>query len=77
MSEYFFLHVCRTLIANALRKKQFYKEAIRVEAIPSGAQLDSNKPLAGDWFKWDPISSGEGDLLLEDMVKSFSASSKV
>ena len=77
MSEYFFLHVCRTLIANALRKKQFYKEAIRVEAIPSGAQLDSNKPLAGDWFKWDPISSGEGDLLLEDMAKSFSASSKV
>ncbi|GMY10739.1 protein GAMETOPHYTE DEFECTIVE 1 [Fagus crenata] len=68
---------CRTLIANALRKKQFYKEAIRVEAIPSGAQLDSNKPLAGDWFKWDPISSGEGDLLLEDMAKSFSASSKV
>ncbi|KAF3974503.1 hypothetical protein CMV_002181 [Castanea mollissima] len=49
----------KTLIANSLRKKQFYKDAIRVEAIPSGAQLDSNKPLAGDWFKWDPISSGK------------------
>ncbi|KAL0003776.1 hypothetical protein SO802_011337 [Lithocarpus litseifolius] len=68
---------CRTLIANALRKKQFFKDAIRVEAIPSGAQLDFNKTLASDCFKWDPISSGEGDLLLEDMVKSFSASSKV
>lgn len=60
-----------------MRKKQFFKDAIRVEAIPSGVQLDFNKPLASDWFKWDPISSGEGDLLLEDMVKSFSASSKV
>ncbi|KAE8038959.1 hypothetical protein FH972_011418 [Carpinus fangiana] len=67
---------CRTLVANALRKKQFHKEAIRVEVIPSGVSLDSNKPLSGDWFKWDPISSGEGDLLLEDMAKSFSVSSK-
>jgi ribonuclease P/MRP protein subunit RPP1 len=68
---------CRTLVANALRKKQFHKEAIRVEVIPSGVPLDANKPFSGDWFKWDPISSGEGDLLLEDMAKSFSASTKV
>lgn len=26
-----------------------------------------------DWLKWDPISSGEGDLQLEDMAKSFAA----
>ena len=39
--------------------------------------LDSNKPLFSGWFKWDPISSGEGDFLLEEMATSFSASSKV
>lgn len=27
-----------------------------------------------DLFKWDPISSGEGDLLLDDIAKSFAAS---
>ncbi|KAM3754628.1 hypothetical protein ACB098_03G180300 [Castanea mollissima] len=58
---------CRTLIANALRKKQFFKDAIRVEAIPSGVQLDFNKPLDRDWFKWDPISSGEGCGLPEQL----------
>ncbi|XP_058208285.1 protein GAMETOPHYTE DEFECTIVE 1 [Rhododendron vialii] len=68
---------CRSLIANATRKKQFYKEAIRVEVIPSGEQLDSKESCLSDWLKWDPISSGEGDLLLDDMAKSFSASSKV
>ncbi|XP_040992973.1 protein GAMETOPHYTE DEFECTIVE 1 [Juglans microcarpa x Juglans regia] len=68
---------CRTLIANALRRKHFYKDAIRVEVLSSEGQLDCNKPLSGDWFKWDPISSGEGDLLLENMAKSFPASNKV
>ncbi|KAF5447052.1 hypothetical protein F2P56_032632 [Juglans regia] len=68
---------CRTLIANALRRKHFYKDAIRVEVLSSDGQLDCNKPLSGDWFKWDPISSGEGDLLLENMAKSFPASNKV
>lgn len=67
---------CRTLVAKSLRKKQFFKEAIRVEVISAGGQLDSTKSLSGDWLKWDPISSGEGDLLLEDMAKSFSASSE-
>lgn len=67
---------CRSLIANALRKKQFYEEAIRVEVIPSGEQLDSKESCLSDWLKWDPISSGDGDLLLDDMAKSFSASSK-
>ncbi|KAL6341618.1 hypothetical protein AAG906_032739 [Vitis piasezkii] len=67
---------CRSLIANALRKKQFYKEAIRVELIPS-SEFDSNEPWSGNGLKWDPISSGEGDLLLDDMAKSFSAAGKV
>ncbi|KAJ9698296.1 hypothetical protein PVL29_007402 [Vitis rotundifolia] len=67
---------CRSLIANALRKNQFYKEAIRVELIPS-SEFDSNEPWSGNGLKWDPISSGEGDLLLDDMAKSFSAAGKV
>lgn len=56
-----------------MRKKQFYKEAIRVEVIPSNAQSDAKEPGFDDWLKWDPISSGEGDLLLDEMAKSFSA----
>ncbi|KAA8543971.1 hypothetical protein F0562_021852 [Nyssa sinensis] len=68
---------CRSLIANALRKKRYHKGAIRVELVSSGEQFDSKEPWFGDWLKWDPISSGEGDLLLDDMAKSFCASSKV
>ncbi|GFY99219.1 polymerase/histidinol phosphatase-like protein [Actinidia rufa] len=67
---------CRSLIANALRKKHYYKEAIRVEVISSGEERDSKEPCFIDWLKWDPISSGEGDLLLDDMARSFSASAK-
>lgn len=67
---------CRNLIANSLRKKHFYKEAIRVELIPS-SELDLNEPWSGNGFKWDPISGSEGDLILDDMAKSFSAAGKV
>lgn len=42
----------------------------------SGKEVDSNEPLSSNWFKWDPISSGEGDLLLDDIAKSFAASSE-
>ncbi|KAL1168786.1 hypothetical protein V6Z11_A05G105600 [Gossypium hirsutum] len=65
---------CRSLLTNALRRKHFFKEVIRVEAVSSSRQSDSEIPLYADWLKWDPISSGEGDLLLDDMAKSFSAS---
>lgn len=68
---------CRTLIANSLRKKNFYKETIKVEAISSGKKVDSKEPWSRDWLNWDPISSGEGDLQLDEMEKSFTASSKV
>ncbi|KAL3625926.1 hypothetical protein CASFOL_030455 [Castilleja foliolosa] len=61
---------CRSLLANALRKKHFYKEAVKVEQVPSGGQ---QSPF-DDWLKWDPISSGDGDLLLDDMEKSFAIS---
>lgn len=68
---------CRLLIANALRKRQFYKEAIRVEVMPAGAQNDPNEPWVVDNLDWDPISSGEGDLCLDDMAKSFANPGKV
>ncbi|XP_050371360.1 protein GAMETOPHYTE DEFECTIVE 1 [Argentina anserina] len=64
---------CRTLISNAMRKKHYHKEAIRVEVLPSGQEID--KPWSSDSFNWDPISSGEGDLLLDDLAKAFSNSS--
>ncbi|KAF5727418.1 polymerase/histidinol phosphatase-like putative isoform 1 [Tripterygium wilfordii] len=64
---------CRTLVTKALRRKHFFKEAIRVEYISSGQQLESKKCWSEDWLRWDPISSGEGDLLLDNMEKSFSA----
>ncbi|XP_031486711.1 protein GAMETOPHYTE DEFECTIVE 1 isoform X2 [Nymphaea colorata] len=57
---------CRSLMTNVIRKKRFYKEAIRVEGIsPSITAVDEDS-LFGDWKMWDPISSGEGDLLLEN-----------
>lgn len=75
--ETFYSLYCRTLITKALRKKQFHKETIKVEpAISSGEQVDSNKSWSSEFFKWDPISSGEGDLLLDDLAKSFAASSE-
>ncbi|XP_075519867.1 protein GAMETOPHYTE DEFECTIVE 1-like isoform X2 [Primulina tabacum] len=65
---------CRSLLANALRKKQFYKEAVKVEEILSRGQVNLKQHAFDEWLKWDPISSGEGDLLLDDMEKSFSLS---
>ncbi|XP_004295958.1 PREDICTED: ribonuclease P protein subunit p30-like, partial [Fragaria vesca subsp. vesca] len=63
---------CRTLLSNAVRKKHYHKEAIRVEVLPSSQEIDGNKSWSSDW---DPISSGEGDLLLDDLAKAFSNSS--
>ncbi|GLT33861.1 hypothetical protein SLA2020_084180 [Shorea laevis] len=65
---------CRTLIANALRRKHFFKEVIRIELISSSGKCDSGKLGSFDWLKWDPISSGDGDLILDDMGTSVSAS---
>ncbi|GAA0172211.1 endoribonuclease [Lithospermum erythrorhizon] len=63
---------CRSLIANAFRKKYCYKEVIKVEKLPPGEEMNFD-----DWLKWDPISTAEGDLTLDDMGKSFAASCKV
>ncbi|KAL2899155.1 Ribonuclease P protein subunit p30 [Bienertia sinuspersici] len=68
---------CRLLIANALRKKHFHKEAIRVEEMPSGALTKPKEPWIVDHVDWDPLSSGEGDLLLDDMAKAFAEIGKV
>lgn len=62
---------CRVLLANALRRKRFHKEAIRVEVLSSDVASHSQELL-----KWDPLSSGEGDILLDDMENSGSASCK-
>ncbi|KAF3329942.1 Ribonuclease P protein subunit p30 [Carex littledalei] len=60
---------CRSLLAKALRKKHFYKETIRIERMPTN-QSDSEPFSVGDWIKWDPLSSGEGDLpSLEEISK--------
>ncbi|KAL7153761.1 hypothetical protein ABFS83_04G189900 [Erythranthe nasuta] len=59
---------CRSLLAKALRKKHFHKEAVKVEEVRPGGQVFD------DWLKWDPISSGEGDMLLDDMEKAFALS---
>ncbi|KAI3909896.1 hypothetical protein MKW98_012950 [Papaver atlanticum] len=68
---------CRALIARALRKQQFYKEAIGVEKIPSCQQVDTKEHWFADCNNWDEISSGEGDIQLDDIAKFFAASSKV
>ncbi|MCL7048090.1 hypothetical protein MKW94_005252 [Papaver nudicaule] len=69
---------CRALIARAIRKKQFYKEAVRVEKIPSSQQVDTKESWFADYNNnWDEISSGEGDIQLDDIAKFFAASIKL
>ncbi|ERN15887.1 hypothetical protein AMTRI_Chr07g25490 [Amborella trichopoda] len=60
---------CRSLISKALRKKQCYQGAIRVERIYQNEVLDPTKAWLVECNTWDPISSGEGDLIL---VQDFS-----
>ncbi|XP_012827930.1 PREDICTED: uncharacterized protein LOC105949185 [Erythranthe guttata] len=59
---------CRSLLAKALRKKHFHKEAVKVEEVRPGGQVFD------DWLTCDPISSGEGDMLLDDMEQAFALS---
>ncbi|KAF8027769.1 hypothetical protein BT93_E0632 [Corymbia citriodora subsp. variegata] len=68
---------CRVLIVNALKKKKFFKEAIRVEAMSSSERLGSEELWSGDLLQWDPLSSGDGDMLLDDLKKSFSISNNL
>ncbi|XP_074576936.1 uncharacterized protein LOC141833405 [Curcuma longa] len=58
---------CRSLLANAIRKKQFYKETIRIERIIPDGQFNTKNFLLD---KWDSISSDKGNLLsLDDITK--------
>ncbi|PIA38812.1 hypothetical protein AQUCO_02700187v1 [Aquilegia coerulea] len=68
---------CRSLLLNVVKKKQYYKKAIKVERISSTKSVDSEEAWLCDGDDWDHISSGEGDLLLDDIAKSFAASSKL
>ncbi|CAL0332261.1 unnamed protein product [Lupinus luteus] len=65
---------CRIVLANSLKKKQFYKEAIRVEVLSSDVASHSKEGWYQELLKWDPISSGEGDIMLDDLTKSLSTS---
>ncbi|KAK4263309.1 hypothetical protein QN277_028741 [Acacia crassicarpa] len=65
---------CRTLLTNSFRKKQYYKGAIKVEALPPSAASKSEEAWHKELLQWDPISSGDGDLQLDDLAKSFSLS---
>ncbi|XP_027342083.1 uncharacterized protein LOC113854937 isoform X2 [Abrus precatorius] len=66
---------CRILLTNSLKKKRFYKEAIRVEVLSSDVASHSKEDQYQELMKWDPISS-EGDILLDHLEKSLSASCK-
>ncbi|XP_010443786.1 PREDICTED: uncharacterized protein LOC104726596 isoform X1 [Camelina sativa] len=68
---------CRNMIAKVLKKKRFHKEAVRVELLSSGDTFSLDQPLSGDCMKWDPLSSGEGDMLLDDLAKAFDATNVV
>ncbi|XP_014498455.1 uncharacterized protein LOC106759678 isoform X1 [Vigna radiata var. radiata] len=61
---------CRILLANSLRKKRFYKEAVRVEVLSTDGASHSKEDRYQELLQWDPISSGEGDILLNDVQKS-------
>lgn len=67
---------CRVLLANALRRKRFHKEAITVEVLSSDLASHSKEARYQELLKWDPLSSGEGDILLDDIENSRSISSK-
>ncbi|VVB16660.1 unnamed protein product [Arabis nemorensis] len=64
---------CRNMIAKVLKKKRFHKEAVRVEMLSSSDSFSLEQPLSGECMKWDPLSSGEGDMLLDDLAKAFDA----
>lgn len=56
---------CRTVILHGLTRKKFHKSAIQVEDHSPDGIFGSHKA----WFNvsevWDPISSGDGDLVLK------------
>ncbi|CAN6348731.1 unnamed protein product [Urochloa humidicola] len=51
---------CRSLVLNALRKKHFYKETIRVHRLLPNEQLTSTKFKLVDWIAWNSVSPEGG-----------------
>lgn len=71
------LVIDRSLVANALRKKNFYKETIRIERIIPDEQSNSKRFWFDEYNKWDPLSSEKGDLpSLDDIANLFSSTSE-
>ncbi|XP_021716244.1 uncharacterized protein LOC110684142 isoform X2 [Chenopodium quinoa] len=66
----------KATISKNCRTKQFYKEAMRVDLMQPGVQTGPKEPWIVDHIDWDPISSGEGDLFLDDMEKAIAESGK-
>ncbi|XP_010533937.1 PREDICTED: uncharacterized protein LOC104809599 [Tarenaya hassleriana] len=64
---------CRNMISNALRKKLFYKDTVRIELASSNEKFNLEQLLPGDWLRYDPLSSGDGDMALDDLAKAFGA----
>ena len=59
---------------NALRRKECYDEAVRVQKVFTGTLVNS-KHWFPDWTDWDPISSGDNDLpSLDDISRSLACS---
>ncbi|KAL1330471.1 hypothetical protein AAHE18_12G111900 [Arachis hypogaea] len=65
---------CRNLLVKALRKRRFYKSAIRVEPLLITATSNSEEDLREELLKWDPLSS-EGGIPLNNSAKCFSSKS--
>ncbi|WVZ54999.1 hypothetical protein U9M48_005720 [Paspalum notatum var. saurae] len=56
---------CRSLVSNALIKKHFYKETIRVDRLLPNEQLSSTKFKLVDWIGWNSVASEGGANQLE------------
>lgn len=63
----FYFMPCRSLIANAQGRKKFEKGAIKVEMVSTSDKSNLRETI------WDSISSGDGDMMIDDMAKSFSS----
>nr|XP_025671297.1 uncharacterized protein LOC112770981 isoform X2 [Arachis hypogaea] len=63
---------CRNLLVKALRKKRFYKNAIRVQPSSSNTVSNFEDDQQEELLKLDSLSS-EGDISLNDWAKCFSS----
>ncbi|XP_057865377.2 uncharacterized protein LOC131073035 isoform X1 [Cryptomeria japonica] len=57
---------CRSLILRGLTRKNCYKMAIQVSSHPPDGIIGSDRAWFNALEVWDPISSGEGDVVLKE-----------